>query len=315
MTTHIRIGISGWRYAPWRKSFYPDKLTQAKELHFASRALPTIEINGSFYALQRPSSYASWNEDTPHGFVFSIKAPRYITHVLKLEDVQAPIANFFASGIFHLKEKLGPILWQFPPSFKFEPLLFEHFLAMLPHDTVTALAMAHKREARMQGKEYLEIDAKRPVRHAVEIRNDSFVTPEFIDLLRKYKVALVIADTGKRWPEFEDITADFIYMRLHGDEKLYLSNYIDSALDNWEKRIRDWSTGGQPEHATLISNTQAHTKTGRDVFCYFDNTTKLNAPFNARRLLQKLDLETGLEALDWSKFDQQGDESKSKMKA
>src|ERR1051325_11316806 len=128
MASQIRIGISGWRYPPWRKVFYPEKLAQAKELYFASRALPSIEINGSFYALQRPESYAHWYQDTPDDFIFSIKAPRYITHILRLNDVEKPIANFLASGIFHLKQKLGPILWQFPPSFRFDPVKFEHFL-------------------------------------------------------------------------------------------------------------------------------------------------------------------------------------------
>jgi len=304
MTAHIRIGISGWRYPPWRKKFYPEKLTQAKELHFASRALPTIEINGSFYSLQRPSSYKNWYEETPDGFVFSMKAPRYITHILRLEGVEAPIANFLASGIFHLKEKLGPILWQFPPSFKFDAGLFEHFLSLLPHDTESALKMAHGREDRMHGKEYLVIDAKRPMRHAVEIRNDSFIDERFITLLRKYKVALVIADTGKRWPEKEDITADFVYIRLHGEEKLYLSNYMENAIDRWAKRIRHWSEGAQSSDAVLISKTEPPSRKSRDVFCYFDNTTKINAPFNARRLLQDLGLEEGLAQLDWSKFDE-----------
>lgn len=309
MTAHIRIGISGWRYAPWRKRFYPEQLTQAQELHFASRALPTIEINGSFYALQRPSSYASWYEQTPHDFVFSIKAPRYITHILKLQDVEQPIANFLASGIFHLKQKLGPILWQFPPSFQFEPQLFERFLALLPHDTQAALDMAQGREARMQGKEFLDIDQKRAMRHAVEIRHPSFVTPAFIALLRKYRVALVIADTGKRWPEFEDITADFVYIRLHGDETLYLSNYMESALQHWQSRISTWSKGGQAPDATLIQQLAPPARASRDVFCYFDNTTKINAPFNARRLLQKLALDAGLAELDWSKFEGASQES------
>jgi len=306
MTTHIRIGISGWRYPPWRKKFYPEQLTQAKELHFASRALPTIEINGSFYSLQRPSSYKNWYEDTPDGFVFSMKAPRYITHILRLNDVEKPIANFLASGIFHLKEKLGPILWQFPPSFKFDPELFESFLKLLPHDTETALKMAQEREERMHGKEFLQIDEKRPMRHAVEIRHDSFIDEAFIKLLRKYKVAFVIADTAKRWPEKEDVTANFVYIRLHGEEELYLSNYVNSAIHDWGRRIRAWNEGQQPDDADLISSAPPPERKSRDVFCYFDNTDKVNAPFNARRLLQQFDLEEGLEQLDWSKFDERG---------
>lgn len=301
MTSKIRIGISGWRYAPWRKVFYPEKLVQAQELHFASRALPTIEINGSFYALQTPKSYAKWYEDTPDNFMFSVKAPRYVTHVLRLEGVEKPIANFFASGLFHLRQKLGPILWQFPPSFRFDAAQFEHFLTLLPHDTEAGLQQAHRREAKMREREYLEIDEKRPLRHAVEIRNQSFVDPEFIQLLRKYQVALVVADTAGKWPYYEDVTADFIYMRLHGAEELYASGYTDEALDRWAARIRLWSAGSQPQDANLISETKPVAKKSRDVFCYFDNDIKVKAPFDARKLLARLDLGQGLAALDWSK--------------
>lgn len=183
----IHIGISGWRYAPWRGDFYPKGLTQKKELRFASRAVSSIEINGSFYSLQTPERYADWYEDTPEGFVFSIKGPRYITHIRRLNEVEKPLANFFASGIFQLKEKMGPILWQFPPSFKFDPELFESFLRQLPHDSEAALAIAKGCEPRMEGRSYLAIDRKRPMRHAVEIRHTSFVDPVFVDLLRKLK--------------------------------------------------------------------------------------------------------------------------------
>jgi len=158
----------------------------------------------------------------------------------------------------------------------------------------------------MHGKEYLEIDEKRPMRHAVEIRNESFIDDAFIKLLRKYKVAFVIADTSKRWPEKEDITADFVYIRLHGEEELYLSNYVDSAINEWARRIRAWSEGQQIEEAKLISSAEPPERKSRDIFCYFDNTDKVNAPFNARRLMQTFGLEEGLEPLDWSKFDERG---------
>ena len=301
MTSDTRIGISGWRYPPWRKVFYPDKLRQASELHFASRALPTIEINGTFYGLQRPPSFARWYEETPENFVFSVKAPRYVTHILKLEAVEKPIANFFASGLLLLKEKLGPILWQFPPSFRFDPKQFEHFLKLLPHDTEAALKQAHGREAKMHGREQLAIDETRALRHAVEIRNKSFVDPEFVELLRAYQVALVVADTAGKWPYYEDVTADFIYMRLHGDEELYASGYTDAALDRWATRIRAWARGGQPQDAHLISATLPPSRKTRDVYCYFDNDIKVKAPFDARKLLQRLDREDGLTPLDWSK--------------
>ncbi|HYD33272.1 MAG TPA: DUF72 domain-containing protein [Methylophilaceae bacterium] len=297
----IRIGISGWRYAPWRKVFYPEDLVQAKELYFASRALPSIEINGSFYSLQRPSSYARWYEDTPEGFVFSAKGPRYITHILRLRDPEKPLANFFASGVLHLKEKLGPILWQFPPNFRFDPELFENFLKLLPHDGDAALELAHKREPRMRDKEYLEMDANRPMRHAVEIRNQSFVDPLFISLLRQYDVALVVADTAGKWPYYEDLTSDFIYIRLHGEEELYASGYTEDALDRWAARISAWSAGSQADDAVLISDEEPEARETRDVYCYFDNDIKVKAPFDARKLLRRLGLEEGLQDLDWSK--------------
>src|SRR5688500_1338767 len=190
----IYIGISGWRYAPWRGVFYPADLAQHRELSFASRRLPTIEINGSFYSLQRPESYAAWYEATPPGFVFSTKGNRYITHILRLRDIEKPLANVFASGVFNLREKLGPFLWQFPPSFRYNPELVEHFLSMLPQDSEQALRLARKREPRMQGRSRLAIDSNRRLRHAMEIRNKSFIDDSFVALLRKYKVALVVAD-------------------------------------------------------------------------------------------------------------------------
>ena len=298
---NIRIGISGWRYAPWRKVFYPEGLVQAKELHFASRALPSIEINGSFYGLQPPTSYQRWYEDTPEEFVFSVKAHRYITHIRKLRDVEKPIANLLASGLFHLKQKLGPMLWQFPPSFRFDAELFEDFLRLLPHDWEAALALAHKRESKMHGREYLAIDKNRVFRHAVEIRNKSFIDPEFVKLLRKYHVALVVADTAGKWPYYEDVTSDFMYLRLHGEEELYASGYTDEALDRWAARISAWSTGTQPQDAVLMSGQKPRPRKSRDIYCYFDNDIKVKAPFDARKLLRRLGREDGLQELDWSK--------------
>jgi uncharacterized protein YecE (DUF72 family) len=294
----IRIGISGWRYAPWRKVFYPPDLTQKRELEFASRVLPTIEINGSFYGLQRPASYLAWYDQTPDNFVFSVKANRYVTHVLRLENVESAMANFFASGLFHLKEKLGPILWQFPPSLRFEPERFERFLALLPHDTEAAVEFAARHRQGSDERVYLGTDRKRPLRHAIEIRHKSFETPAFVDMLLRYKAALVIADTAGKWPYREDVTADFIYMRLHGAEELYASGYTDEALDRWARRIEAWSQGRQPEDAQLIADRRAppRRKT-RDVYCYFDNDIKVRAPFDARKLLGRMGLEKGLAPL------------------
>lgn len=291
----IRIGISGWRYAPWRGDFYPKGLAQKEELHFASRAVSSIELNGSFYALQKPKSYMQWYEETPKNFVFSIKAPRFITHVRRLIDVEKPLANFLASGVFCLREKLGPILWQFPPSFRFDPERFEHFLQLLPHDTEAALAIARDCEPRMKGRRYLEIDQKRVLRHAVEIRNDSFEDPAFIALLRQYKVALVVADTAGKWPYLEDLTADFLYLRLHGAEELYASGYDDAALARWEKRIQCWTRGEEPADARRVSDKHMRARRSRDLYCYFDNDVKVRAPFDARRLLERLHLDGGLQ--------------------
>jgi uncharacterized protein YecE (DUF72 family) len=267
---HIRVGIAGWKYAPWRGTFYPEGLVQRRELEYASRALPCIEINSTFYGPQTPKTFANWFAETPDDFVFSLKAPKRITHEKRLHDVEEPIARFLDSGLLALQHKLGPILWQFPPNFQFNPDLFEAFLALLPHETEAADA------------------APRKLRHAVEIRHDSFVDPAFIAMLRRYGVALVVADTGKRWPEFEDVCSDFMYLRLHGASELYTSGYSEADLEHWAKRIKTWSLGKEPADAKRISSTAAPKRASRDVFCYFDNTMKEAAPMNAARVLEKL---------------------------
>jgi uncharacterized protein YecE (DUF72 family) len=285
----IRIGISGWRYAPWRAIFYPPKLPQREELAYAASKFPAIEINGSFYALQKPDSYAQWYEQTPDDFMFSVKAPRYITHVRRLKDVERPIANFFASGIFNLREKLGPILWQFPPNFKFDAVRMGEFMRLLPCDLAAASALARRRDGFMKGRARLAIDRNRPMRHAVEIRNESFLVPSFIELLRSHNVAVVIAETARKWPMIEDLTADFVYMRLHGDKKIYRSGYTDKSLQAWAERIGAWHRGTEPADARKVLSRKSRVKRGRDVFCFFDNTdVKLRAPFDAQTLAEKL---------------------------
>ena len=292
----IYIGISGWRYEPWRGVFYPDDLTQERELEFASRQLPSIELNGSFYALQKPASYAAWYDATPPGFMFSVKGNRFITHVKRLRDIDGPVANVLASGVLNLREKLGPFLWQLPPNFKFDPAIVEHFLSLLPHDTDEGLACAREHEPRMAGKVALEVGKKRKLRHALEVRNDSFIDAQLIALLRKYKVAMVVADTAGKWPDFEDVTADFMYIRLHGAEELYASGYSDAALDDWAERIRAWRSGGQPANAKFISSKAPPKRASRDVFCYFDNDIKVKAPFDAKKLIARLDLNRPFDA-------------------
>lgn len=284
----IRIGISGWRYGSWRGVFYPEGLPQKKELAFASLALPSIEINGSFYALQRPETYARWHDETPRGFVFSVKGPRYITHIRRLHDIEKPLANFFASGVFNLRAKLGPILWQFPPGLHYDPVTIARFLELLPRDTGQALALARRREARMKGRARLAIDRKRRLRHAIEIRHDSFLDESFIELLRRHGVALVVADTAGRWPLREDVTADFIYIRLHGEKQLYAGGYSEAALGHWAGRMRAWSSGSEPDGARRISGKAPRSRRSRDVYCYFDNDVGAHAPLDARRLIEKL---------------------------
>ena len=293
--SEIRIGISGWRYAPWRGDFYPEGLAQKNELHYASRTVGSIEINGSFYALQTPERYAGWYADTPEGFVFSVKAPRFITHVRRLRDVETPVANFFASGVLRLEDKLGPMLWQFPPSFRFDAGQFEHFLDLLPQDAEAARACAMKCDSTLRRKGSLEFTREGPLRHAVEIRHRSFVVPAFVELLSRYRVALVVADTAGKWPYQEDVTSDFLYLRLHGDEELYASGYSDEALDRWAARIRLWTHGDQPEDAHLIDPYRAVERQPRDAYCYFDNDIKVRAPYDARALLERLGLADRLE--------------------
>jgi uncharacterized protein YecE (DUF72 family) len=268
---NVRIGISGWRYEPWRGIFYPQDLAQHRELEFASRAFASVEINGSFYSLQAPASWSAWYAATPPGFVFSVKGPRYITHMLRLKGALKPLANFFASGIFNLREKLGPILWQFPASLHYREERFEEFLRLLPRDTDEALRLARRRDARMHGRSVLRIDANRPLRHAFEIRHASFASDAFVEQLRRHAAALVVADTAGKWPLLEEVTTDFMYLRLHGDKQLYASGYTDAALERWAGRIRRW-------------------KRRNDVYCYFDNDVKVRAPFDADRLMQKLAL-------------------------
>ena len=291
----IRIGVSGWRFPPWRGVFYPTDLPQRAELHYASRVMSTIEINGSFYALQRPESYARWYEETPEDFMFTVKAPRYITHMRRLRGIEEPLANFLASGLFNLRAKLGPILWQFPPNFKYDRARMEPFLALLPHDTEAARAIARRRSAWMKGRTRLATGELRVLRHAIEIRHESFLDPSFIDLLREHNVALVVAETARRWPMAQDVTADFVYIRLHGDKELYRSGYQDKALTRWARRIHAWHRGSEPADAQRIGTKTAPRAKSRDVYCFFDNTdVKLRAPRDAQTLMGKLGIKVNL---------------------
>lgn len=280
-----RVGISGWTYPPWRGQFYPAKLPQKRELAFASRILSSIEINGTFYSLQRPESFALWAAETPDDFVFSIKAGRYITHMKRLRDAEAALANFFASGMLRLGRKLGPFLWQLPPNFRFDPERIEAFARALPSDTDAAASLACAHDARMTGRAWTKPLIGMTLRHAMEIRNETFKTPEFIAILRRYNLALVVADTVE-WPLLGDLTSDFVYCRLHGSEQLYASGYDDAALDTWAARVRRWLAGDDVDDLPHLA-APAKPKP-RDVFVYFDNDAKVRAPFDAQGLIRRL---------------------------
>lgn len=283
----IRTGTSGWRYPPWRGAFYPEGLAQRRELEYLSRAVSSIEINGSFYSLQRPENYRSWAAETPDDFVFSVKGPRFVTHMKQLLDPDVTLPNFFASGVLALGPKLGPILWQLPPRMRWDRARVEPFLRCLPRTTVEAAALAEKHDERLDDRALTSTDADRPVRHALEVRHPSFADPAVVSLLREIGVALVVADTAGEWPHLEDMTADFAYVRLHGDEELYTSGYSDSALDSWASRVRAWAAGESPTGEFTVAPPMACEK-GRDVFVYFDNDVKVHAPRDAIALATRL---------------------------
>ncbi len=286
--SELRIGISGWTYAGWRGVFYPPDVTQKRALEYASRQLNSIEINGTFYSMQRASSFQAWYDATPPRFQFAVKGSRFITHMKKLKDVDVALANFFASGVLLLREKLGPILWQFPPQLAFNEERFAAFLELLPRTTTAAARLARHHDHRLKGRAVLQAHAERPVRHAFEIRHDSFLDEAFVKLLRKHNAALVVADTAGLWPYAEDVTADFMYLRLHGASELYTSGYGDAELDQWADRIKRWAKGQQPRAAALITTSPPRRRAQRDVYVYFDNDRKVRAPFDAMRLAERL---------------------------
>jgi uncharacterized protein YecE (DUF72 family) len=268
----VRVGISGWTYSPWRGVFYPAGLAHRRELEFASRTFTSIEINGSFYSLQRPESFQAWRAQTPDDFVFAVKGGRFITHMKKLRGVETPLANFFASGVLALGDKLGPVLWQLPPNLGFDRERIAEFLTLLPRTTAEAAKLAEQHDERLEGRAWVTTDADRPLRHAVEVRHSSYECREFLDLLRERDVAVVTADTAGKWPMLLEPTNELAYVRLHGAEELYVSGYDDEALDIWAGRIRGWRDQGC------------------DVVVYFDNDVKVRAPFDAQRLMERLGL-------------------------
>ncbi|MCW2848389.1 MAG: hypothetical protein JWR90_2363 [Marmoricola sp.] len=266
-----RVGISGWTYPGWRGDFYPRGLPHRRELEYAADQLTSIEINGSFYSLQRPSSYRKWRSEVPDDFVFSVKGGRFITHLKKLRDVETPLANFFASGVLNLDTALGPILWQLPATSTFEPGVLRDFFDLLPRTTTEAARLALRHDDKVSGDRVWSGEvAERPLHHALEPRNPTFGTDEAKTLLADHDIALVVADSAGKWPRFDDASGPIVYVRLHGDTELYTSGYSDEALDAWAERIAGW------------------TADGRAGFVYFDNDAKGFAPHDARKLIARL---------------------------
>jgi uncharacterized protein YecE (DUF72 family) len=265
----VRVGISGWRYAGWRGDFYPAGLPQRQELEYAAERMTSIEINGSFYSLQRASSYAAWRAATPDDFLFAVKGGRFITHMKKLVDVDEPLANFFASGVLALGDKLGPVLWQLPELLGYDAGRLADFFSRLPRTTTEAAALATGHDGRVKDP-LVEAPVERPIRHALEFRSKTFLVPGLATQLREHDIACVLADTAGRWPKVEEDTSDFRYVRLHGDRELYASGYSAASLDAWAAKCRSWADAGQ------------------DVFVYFDNDAKGYAPHDALALIARL---------------------------
>jgi len=268
----IHVGISGWTYPAWRGDFYPRGLRQRDELAYAAERLTSIEINGSFYSLQRPSSYARWRDATPEGFVFAVKGGRFITHLKQLVGVETALANFFASGVLALEDRTGPFLWQLPPTLAYDEARLAAFFDLLPRTAGAAAELAAGHDAKVPEDRALSTTGApdRPLRHALEVRHESFTAEATAGLLRAHDVALVVADTAGRWPALEQVTSDHVYVRLHGDRELYTSGYTPEALDRWAAKCRSWAGDGL------------------DVFVYFDNDAKGYAPHDALALIDRV---------------------------
>lgn len=262
--SNIRVGIGGWTFEPWRGTFYPEGLAQKRELEYASQRLTSIEINGTYYGSQKPESFARWREETPDGFVFSLKGTRFTTNRRVLADAGPSIERFFASGVMELKEKLGPVNWQFLPTKRYDAADFEAFLKLLPKS----------------------IDG-RAVRHAVEVRHESFRVPEFVALLRTYGVAAVLTDKDE-FPHIHDVTAPFVYARLQRASEEEVTGYPAAALDAWAVRARQWKDGGAPNDLETIAAPETSVPKSRDVFIYMINGFKPKAPTAAMALIERL---------------------------
>jgi uncharacterized protein YecE (DUF72 family) len=266
------IGISGYDYPGWRGVFYPEGLAKRRWLEFASRAFNSVEINGTFYSLKSPSVFARWRDDVPaRGFIFAIKGGRFITHNLKLRNCDAALGNFFASGVLALGRATGPFLWQLPATYAFDASRMEDFMQRLPRNAAQGEAVALQHDHRLARGALVTAAAPVRYRHAFEVRHPSYFCDEFYDLLRRNHCALVIADTAGKFGYAEHVTANFVYVRLHGSRELYVSGYTDEELDRWAALTHGWLADG------------------KDVYVYFDNDAKVCAPADARRLRERID--------------------------
>jgi uncharacterized protein YecE (DUF72 family) len=264
-TSHgdIRVGIGGWTFEPWRGIFYPKGLAQKRELEFASRQLTSIEINGTYYGSQKPESFAKWREETPDDFVFAVKGPRFATNRRVLAEAGESIHRFFASGVLALGDKLGPVNWQFAPTKSFDPKDFARFLELLPK--------------RIEGRD---------IKHAVEVRHESFRTAEFVALAREHEVAIVLAGQSK-YPLIADVAAPFVYVRIMGASEAHESGYAKDDIDAWASRARAWASGGAPDDLPTLAPPPKPRKR-RDVFLFAISGFKERNPAAARALVECL---------------------------
>jgi uncharacterized protein YecE (DUF72 family) len=260
----IRAGIGGWIFEPWRGTFYPKGLAKTKELEYAGQHLQTIEINSTYYGTQKPETFAKWASQVPNGFVFSVKGNRFVTNRRVLAEAGESMQRFIKSGIAELGDRLGPLIWQFAPTKKFDPDDFGAFLDLLP-SSESGLAL----------------------RHAVEVRNPSFIDPDFIALARQKAVAVVYAEHFE-YPEIADVTADFVYARLQKGDDAIETAYPAKALDKWADRVKHWAKGDVPDDLPLASPKQHPEKHPRDVFVYFIHEGKVHAPQAAQALTKRL---------------------------
>jgi len=265
------IGISGYDYRGWGGRFYPGDLPRRRWLEYASRAFDSIELNGTFYSLKSPDVFRRWVSEVPtEDFLFAVKGGRFITHNLKLRNAEASLGNFFASGVLALGRLTGPFLWQLPGTYRFDAERLHGFLALLPRDSGEAEAVASWHDERLRRGALCDAAANVPLRHALEVRHPTYFHEEFYAVLREHGCGFVIADTAGRFPYAEEVTADFVYVRLHGSQVLYTSGYSDAELDEWAAKIARWRASG------------------RDVYVYFDNDAKVHAPFDALRLAERV---------------------------